>query len=853
MSGETELEIPEIVILLVHPLKDAGLSADIDWTAGARGLVTLSFCGVKAFAEEDCKTEPSHMLQNMFPYQAGDGPIETRSFYRFAARRIRMPHETAAAPERAPHSLMLKFNIRGCLPESEKLLPVEKRMLMSNQLQPVVTATLRYPQLYETATAAERNQPLVVATHQRVGGTVHLHETCDLVYHLQTQSPENADSMMTLEIGSALCVEQQDWAQWVAGADMQGSLIAIALMPILIGACLDIGHDLVLAQRAAGLDVGHDLVLAHRAVGLDAQPGRLRRKAPGRSLKAKPGPVTNAELMQAVQQADPPDVGRQFRARVQKEVATAENYAFDVKLGLTVQSLTRHNLLTGSPSVVGSGENQNIGGLHAVDTLAANRRQLLPQLGALREAARGARRVQEHAHARAVRGALGQRAHAARGRGPAAGGPAHSQNACEDVATQLALACNAAGVMSRAHQRHQDLQLREAECSCRLCHCLGVYARAAPHEAEFMPAVAATIHAIAAVSPSLGIGLVFASGANRDLATAGASVPQSVGHAEHGVYPVLRTSLQASLACGHAVAVDLRRQALHAAHPWHGVLAALRGEGCCPTLRLSELAPSTAGAPWIEFLEGTGCAEQLSDSVDMRSTVDVSFEPVPDSVMQKKLDAISAKPMVCFKATNLIAGLQMQGMQKLGVQTSVEQKFTTNDGSCFYQNIISEGDAVALTTGYDGGTTLQVAPTSYVPGVLGSAEHPVTRVFLHAPCCEEETRLLAMLWQARVGMNLTLEQVMDNAALAGVSTPPMRLRGTHMIQNHAGERSTVVFKSACYPCDASWTWDKEHNARCQLALQHGMASVRHISSLIWLAHFYTNPRVPDTNARVPGG
>jgi len=81
MNCKTKLDIPEIVVMLVHPLNIAGLSADIDWTADARGLVTLLFCGVKAFPEEDCKTALSHMRQNMFPYQEGDGPIETRSFY----------------------------------------------------------------------------------------------------------------------------------------------------------------------------------------------------------------------------------------------------------------------------------------------------------------------------------------------------------------------------------------------------------------------------------------------------------------------------------------------------------------------------------------------------------------------------------------------------------------------------------------------------------------------------------------------------------------------------------------------------------------------------------------------------
>jgi len=367
---------------------------------------------------------------------------------------------------------------------------------------------------------------------------------------------------------------------WAAGADIQGGLIANALMPFLIGACLDVSHDLVVAQRETGLDASLDV-----GRNFVAHPERLRRVAP--NGKRKPGPMTNEDIVLAVRRADPPDISMRFRARVQKEVATAENYAFDVKLGLTVRLLTRHNLLTGSPSVVGSGENQNIGGLHTIDTLTANQRQLLPLLGVLRtklgEELGACKSTHTHApyaelsgSVRALLGAVGQQQAAL----------LLSQNDCEDVTTQLAIACNAACVMSQAHQRHQALQRHEMVCSCRLCHCLGVYACATLHDAEFMPAVAAMIHAIAAASSSLGIGLVFTSGANRDLVTTGASVPQSVGHAVHGVYPVLRTSLQACLACGHAVAVDIRRQALHAAHPWNSMLAALHGENCCPTLRL---------------------------------------------------------------------------------------------------------------------------------------------------------------------------------------------------------------------------------------------------------------------------
>ena len=874
MSESTELVIPEILLMLVHPIGNGGHLTDIDWTANNKGSVTMSFCGVDAFAEDDCKTASSALKQTLFACGPGDDMVQSRTFYRFAERTISVPHGTEGNPVQAPHGLMVKFNIRGCLPESDKLLDAEQRMPLSNQLQPVVTATLRYPQLYETANAAERNQSIVVATQKRaVGPTLCISEVFDIGYQLHTQSPENPDvtavmhigilrcsdahahersmlaaraldaryclpfaeisqrlmalskervegcqqlfaaltdrataehcalSMMTLKIGSALCIEQQDWAQWGEGARIQGSVIADALMPILIGACLDVGHDLVTAQH------------------LDS-----------------PTPAISCEqILHAVRGCPAPRIAELLHARMQKEVATNVDYAFDTKVGIGIKSLSAYNVITGNPEVMGPGESQNIGGLMSIDTLAANRRQLLPLLGVLRASLHeqlGACAA-THTHKQYCNlSPAARRIHASINK--LQRNLTRSQNDCEDVATQLALAYNAAGVMSRAHFCHQDKKLGEAVCSCRMCNSLGVYAAAVPHDSEFMPAVAAIIHAVADPAHNLSVGLVFASGANRDLASASVLVPTSVGDDTHGVFNALKLGLQGGTTCGHAVAVNLQEHPLYLGHPAHDALAKLQLAGKCPGMRLAQIAEG------IKFFEGTGCSEQLADNFDMSAKVDVKFEPVADWVMQKKLDAISAQPMASFKATNLIAALQMQGMHKLGIESSVEQKFTTNDTSCFYQNVISHGDAVALTTGYDGGTTLQVAPTGYIPSAIGSA----TRMLVHTPCSAEETNLLTMLWQARVAMNPSLAQILENAAAAGVSTPPMRLRGIHRLQNHAGERSTVVFKSGCYPGDATWTWDKEHAARCQLALQHGMASVRHISSHIWLAHFYSNPRVP---------
>ena len=53
----------------------------------------------------------------------------------------------AERPDKAPHGLMLKFNIRGNRPESDKLGPVNQQVTMPDHLQPVFMVSLRYPQL----------------------------------------------------------------------------------------------------------------------------------------------------------------------------------------------------------------------------------------------------------------------------------------------------------------------------------------------------------------------------------------------------------------------------------------------------------------------------------------------------------------------------------------------------------------------------------------------------------------------------------------------------------------------------------------------------------------------------------
>ena len=100
---------------------------------------------------------------------ASDGVVHARSIYRFKAHQIHVRHGLCDAerPDKAPHSLMLKFNVRDNRPESEsdKLGPVDQQVTMPDHLQPVFMGSLRYPQVWD-ATAASRNTTMVLVTQK---------------------------------------------------------------------------------------------------------------------------------------------------------------------------------------------------------------------------------------------------------------------------------------------------------------------------------------------------------------------------------------------------------------------------------------------------------------------------------------------------------------------------------------------------------------------------------------------------------------------------------------------------------------------------------------------------------------
>ena len=91
---------------------------------------------------------------------ASDDEVHARSIYRFNARRINVTHGLCDAerPDNSPHGLMLKFNVCGNRPESNKLGPVDQQVMMPDHLQPVFMVSLRYRQLWD-ATVASATQP----------------------------------------------------------------------------------------------------------------------------------------------------------------------------------------------------------------------------------------------------------------------------------------------------------------------------------------------------------------------------------------------------------------------------------------------------------------------------------------------------------------------------------------------------------------------------------------------------------------------------------------------------------------------------------------------------------------------
>ena len=49
---QTTLHTPETTFILTHPVLNAFVSADINWLAGSRGSITLSFCGVNVLNDD---------------------------------------------------------------------------------------------------------------------------------------------------------------------------------------------------------------------------------------------------------------------------------------------------------------------------------------------------------------------------------------------------------------------------------------------------------------------------------------------------------------------------------------------------------------------------------------------------------------------------------------------------------------------------------------------------------------------------------------------------------------------------------------------------------------------------------
>ena len=240
-----------------------------------------------------------------------------------------------------------------------------------------------------------------------------------------------------------------------------------------------------------------------------------------------------------------------------------------------------------------------------------------------------------------------------------------------------------------------------------------------------------------------------------------------------------------------------------------------------------------------QVLRGHGIARHVKDS--LTDTVKVSFAAVPDQGLQQKLVELSAHPMPVFQATNLITAIQSQAMCKTGMNANVVQKFSLGDPTGFYRNTLAVSTGAAFTT--DG---TNIAPTAYIPTVNPA----LTRMLLHAPCDAQETRLIGMLYAARTAMNPAMHELEATAALAGVSNPPMHLRGEFAVQNHVGELSSVVVKNSCYPPTASRTWQKEHDARAAVALETGMCSFRNLNSELWIASFCTNKSPAAPAARV---
>ena len=336
--------------------------------------------------------------------------------------------------------------------------------------------------------------------------------------------------------------------------------------------------------------------------------------------------------------------------------------------------------------------------------------------------------------------------------------------------------------------------------------------------------------------------MVLASGAKLDTGAEGDAddVPQTVA-GEHGVFAKIDAGMTAGALAGHCVTAEVTTKPLYAAHPGHANLAALQARGLCAGFSLAENSK-------ITLYEGTGAARQVAHVPGDR--VKVSFAQVKDTGLQKNLDALSATCMPTFKATNMITAIQSQAMTQGGMNAAIVQKFSLADTGGFYRNLIAVGAGAAFTTSRRtaSGGAVDIAPTAYIPTVRDDV---FTRMLVNTPLSARETWLLGQLYRARRPLNPSMQDIEATMLLAGVTKPPMHLRGEHVVLPHTGEMSSVVVKNGCYPQDASWTWAREHAARAAVAVHHGMSSFRHLSSEVWIANFFTNPT--PAVAAVAGG
>lgn len=774
------------------------------------------------------------------------GPV-TQAAPAVAERLLRFPATTVSVPEVAGvHAMRLVWCVGGNKPVDAKNLGEYNKALPSGQSQPVIFAELSFAELFN----GESGKMVIGTVPMSAGAPLVVTDLFDILHTgVETQAPENLCahaileigvrhtplsmssktaalalhasfhhssesistalaafstkrqaeshellqkftdkttddqcnlSLVTLTTGSEACNSKKvDWSQWAASIDAHNALVVGMVVPDLANACIEVGHALATKNGLSGPD----------------------------------------GMLQAVRQTDGNVLTGMLHDETNLQVSAGAHYAFDTAVQFDMSAVTSGQRLSTYPTIAATGENQNPGGFHSRCSLLVNQKNLMPLKAALEldlGSTLGVAEKETHVHepySKLSRKTRGNMLDLSRLKQMMTS----CQGDCEDFATKNMVVFNS--VFHLAEQHHAALELGQPS---QLQGHLAAYAATHPDLAAYMPAVQHAVLSAAATGRRLNCALVLASGAKLEAGAAKtASVPQTVAGPQ-GVFAQLEKGMAAGELAGHCVTVEAAVGPLDAANPAHAALAAMQAENKCVGWSLSENTST-------KYFEGTGTARQIKDSLS--DTVKVNFAAVPDKGLQQKLVELSAKPMPVFQATNLITAIQSQAMCKTGMNANVVQKFSLGDPMGFYRNTLAVSTGAAFST--DG---TNIAPTAYIP----TANPGLTRMLLHAPCGAQETQLVGMLYKARTAMNATMHELEATAALAGVSNPPMSLRGEFTVQNHAGDMSSVVVKNSCYPPTASRTWQKEHDARAAVALESGMCSFRNINSELWIASFCTN-------------